>query len=358
VFHKEKILVTGASGFIGGWLLETLYLSGSTDIRAGIRSWSSAARLGRFPIEVVPCDVLVREQIMKAMKGVTCVIHCATGSSEVIIQGTKNMLNVAQKLGAERFVHLSTAEVYGSQSGEIDESFPYIYTGSPYGDSKIEAEKLCWEHYKKGLPVTVIRPSIVYGPFSKDWTVRLAQSLQSGNWGIFKGIGEGVCNLIYISDLVSGILLAAHHEDAVGEAFNMVGPQLISWNQYFQRFNSSLGLPKLRVIDSRHIRLRTKIMEPIRSSAKFFLTHFTDPLKKISQKYRFAREVMWSFEKKMKTSPRQQELSLYNRNAIYLTAKAYDILGFKPRFDVDSGLELSVRWLNHLGLVDRGGSGK
>ena len=213
---EEEILVTGASGFIGGWIVESLCLNDSANVRAGIRRWSGAARLGRFPIEIVLCDVLDRKQIMKAMQGVNCVIHCATGSSEIIIQGTKNMLNIAQRLGVERFVYISTTEVYGDQSGKIDESFPCQYTGSPYGDSKIEAENLCWKFYKKGLPVTVIRPSIVYGPFSKDWTIRLAQSLQSGNWGIFKGIADGACNLIYISELVSGILLAAHHEDAVG----------------------------------------------------------------------------------------------------------------------------------------------
>jgi len=344
-------LVTGAGGFIGGWVVETLYLLGSADVRAGIRNWSSAARLGRFPVEIALCDVMEKIQIAQAMRDVTCVIHCATGSRQVIIQGTKNMLDVSRRLGVKRFVHLSTAEVYGNANGKIDEKFPYQYTGSAYGDSKIEAEKLCWEYYEKGFPITVIRPSIVYGPFSKDWTVRLAQSLQSGNWRIFKGIGEGVCNLIYISDLVSGILLATRHEDAVGESFNLAGPELISWNQYFQKFNAALGLPELRVINPGRARLKTSIMKPVRSSAKFVLAHFSDPLKKISQKYRFAREVMRSFEKTMRTSPRLDEFSLYSRNAVYLGTKARDILGFRPKFDVESGLKLSVRWLKHLGLI-------
>jgi nucleoside-diphosphate-sugar epimerase len=146
VNHKETILVTGASGFIGGWLAEMLYLSGAVGVRAGIRNWSRAARLARFPIDFVLCDVMDRTQIAAAMNGVTCVIHCAKGSKEITIEGTRNMLDSALRSGVKRFVHLSTAEIYGDPAGEIDETFPYIYTGNTYGDSKIEAEKICWDY--------------------------------------------------------------------------------------------------------------------------------------------------------------------------------------------------------------------
>jgi len=94
-----------------------------------------------------------KEQIARAMTGATTVIHCAIGLQNVIVGGTSNMLEVALKLGIKRFVHMSTAEVYGNESGEIDENSPYQYTGSVYGDSKIEAEKLCWEFHKKGSKV-------------------------------------------------------------------------------------------------------------------------------------------------------------------------------------------------------------
>ena len=183
----ETILVTGAGGFIGGWIVEMLHLSQLAHVRAGIRSWSSAARLARFPIEIALCDVMDKKSIALAMSGASCVIHCVSGSSEAIIQGTGNMLEMAQAQKMGRFVHLSTTEVYGNVNGEIDETFPFKSMGNPYGDAKIEAEKLCWEHYQRGLPVTVVRPSIVYGPFSTDWTVVFTQRLLSKNWGIFKG---------------------------------------------------------------------------------------------------------------------------------------------------------------------------
>lgn len=347
---NETVLITGASGFIGGWLAETLHLNG-WDVRAGIRSWSKAARLARFPLEIVPCDVMDREQIAQAMAGATVVIHCATGSRDVIVQGTNNVLEAASKLGVKRFVHLSTAEVYGDVSGEIDENCPFQYTGREYGDSKIEAEKLCWEFSKEGLPITVLRPSIVYGPFSKDWILRVALRLRSGNWGIFKGYGEGICNLVYVADVVSGILLAIRHECAMGEAFNLNGPEMITWNQYFQRFNAALGLPELKVINPLGSRLRAAILQPVKSSARFVLNHLESPLKRAYERFREVRLLMQLAEKSIQTTASFTDLNLYNRKAVYLTSKAEKMLGYQPRFDVDTGLQMSVSWLNHLGLV-------
>ena len=202
---KDTILVTGAGGFIGGSLVEAIYLSEFANVRAGVRRWSSAARVARFPIDIVLCDIMQPNQVAKAMEGVKAVVHCAYNDSrEVIVQGTQNMLEAAQRSGVKRFVYLSTAEVYGTDvSGQIDEMFPYQYTGREYTDSKIEAEKLCWEFYGKGLPLTILRPSIVYGPFSKSWLVRMAQRLLSGKWGMFENYGDGNCNLVYVDDLVS-----------------------------------------------------------------------------------------------------------------------------------------------------------
>jgi nucleoside-diphosphate-sugar epimerase len=348
---KETVLVTGASGFIGGWLVETLYLNGYADVRAGIRSWSSAARLARFPVEIVLCNVMDKAQISQAMASATTVVHCASGLSDVIVQGTHNTLEVALKLGGKRFIHLSTAVVYGDVSGEIDETAPFQPTGTSYGDAKIEAEKLCWQFYERGLPITVLRLPIVYGPFSKNWTLRVAQRLQSGNWGFFEGYGEGICNLVYVADVVSGILLAARHDQAVGQAFNLNGPERITWNHYFQSLNAALGLPELKVIKSSGSKLRAVILHPSRASAKFVLQHFEGPIKKIYGRSRAARAILQRAEKSMTTTATLAELNLYNRKAVYLNSKAQKILGYQPRFDLETGLQMSVGWLNLLGLV-------
>lgn len=350
--RKETVLVTGASGFIGGWISEMLFLRRLAEVRAGIKSWVRAARLARFPMEIVICDVLDKESIIRAMTGVDCVIHSVAGSEEAIVQGTRNVLEIASAQNVRRFVHLSSTDIYGNVHGRIDETFSSQYVGNPYADAKIEAENLCWEFYDNGLPVTVVRPSIVYGPFGKDWTVAIAQRMKTGSWGVFKGIGEGICNLTYVVDLVGGIWLAACHEDAVGETFNLSGPQTMTWNQYFREFNAALGLPNLRVIDPISAQLRAAAMRPLRSLGKFTLKHFTSPLRRLSQDHSEARRLLRYAERRMRTAPRIEELDLYSRQAVYLIDKAKDVLGYSPQYQVEKGLELTAQWLRNVGAVN------
>jgi nucleoside-diphosphate-sugar epimerase len=148
-------------------------------------------------------------------------------------------------------------------------------------------------------------------------------------------------------------MLASRHESAIGEAFNLNGPERITWNQYFQKFNTALGLPDLRVVQPGSAKFRSIMMESVRASAKFALAHFQGPLKGISQRFMLARKLMKSAEKSIKTTPRLEDLSLFNRNAVYLKRKAQQVLGYQPRFDLDKGLEMSVRWLEYVGLLSR-----
>lgn len=347
---SPTILVTGATGFIGGWIVEMLHLTGRARPRAGIRTWTRAARLGRFPVEIVPCDVLDRDQIKAAMQDTPIIVHCAIGSRDVIVEGTRNMLAVAESMGVERFVHLSTTEVYGEVSGDVDEDCPYGLTGQEYNASKIEAEKVAWEYCDKGVPVTILRPPIVYGPFGKDFTLRIAHRLESGRWGLFAGVGGGVCNLVYVSDVVAAVLLATEHEAAVGEAFNINGPEAITWNEYFERFNDALGLPPLPLLGANHVRLRAMVMEATRVGAKSILNAFGGFIKSLYKQYGAVRSRAVQFEKSVISTPRLAELRLYRRQAHYRDAKARRLLGYRPRIDVEAGLELSVRWIRHLGV--------
>ena len=348
---NKKVLVTGAGGFIGGWIVETLFLQGDTNVRAGVHNWGGAARPARFPIEIVPCDIMKPHQLLDAMEGVQCVIHCAKGGSkESIVDGTRNTLEAARKQGVEKFIYISTTEVFGNQIGNINEHTPCESMNDPYGDSKIKAEEICWMYNNEGLPVVIIRPPIVYGPFSKTFTVNIAYKLLAGNWGLYKGLGDGLCNLVYISDLVFGILAAANSEKAVGEVFILNGPELITWNEYFQRFNQALGLPDLNVFEQASTIFGTRLNEPLRSLIRFARYRFERTIKKVASKNQLARRFMKYIETRMKSTPHLSDFRLYSRKVIYQSDKAREMLGYKPAVYLDTGLAMSVEWIDQIGL--------
>ena len=92
----NKVLVTGAGGFVGGWVAESFLLS-NIGVRAGIRSWNSALRLVRHPMEIVPCDVLLPQQLDAAMDGCDTVVHCAVGNEAIVVRGTLYVLHAAAR---------------------------------------------------------------------------------------------------------------------------------------------------------------------------------------------------------------------------------------------------------------------
>lgn len=349
--RSEKILVSGAGGFIGGWLAESIHLNGVFAVKAGIRRWHRAVRLSRFQMDVAFFDVLKKDEIAHALDGVSRVVHCASGDSDAIVNGTRNMLEMALERGIQQFIHLSSAEVYSDTEGVVREQSPFRSTGSLYGDSKIEAEKHCLEYSAKGLPITILRPSIVYGPFSRNWTVMIADRLRSGNWGLLERESDGYCNLIYISDLVSGIEHCVTSDEAIGEAFNLNGPQVITWNEYFKRFNEALGFQQLKAFGPYESRFRAGIIRPVRSSVKFMLTHFDGTLKRIYDSSQEARSVMQYAEQKIKAVATSEQLELYSRKVHYSDEKARQRLGFQPAIGVDEGIRQSVLWLRHLRLA-------
>jgi nucleoside-diphosphate-sugar epimerase len=348
------ILVTGGGGFIGNRFAEVIFLSRFARVRVGVRRWAGAARAARFPVDIVPCDVLDSRQVAEAMKGVHVVVHCAAGDDDVIVEGTRNVLEASAAAGVSRVIHLSTAEVYGpSVSGRVDETWPCEPSGAAYGDAKIAAERLVWQHSARGLPVTVFRPSIVYGPWSDQWTAALAQRLRSGRWGRYAGYGDGTCNLVYVDDLVAAALTSIHEERAVGQAFNVGGPDTLTWNEYFDRFNAVIGLPPLEVRSAQRARTTSLVTGTVRAAAHVVLDRYGDALMRFYERGGMAAIAMKRVKTWMNATPSSIELErLYSRHAVYDWAKAARVLGYRPAVNLDRGLGLSVDWLKYAGFLN------
>ena len=350
-----KVLVTGASGFIGGRVVERLALERIDGVRAMVHKWSRAARVAKFPIDIVAGDMMSPRDVAAATTGVTHVVHCAVaGESAVVVEGTRNLLTAALEAGVERFVYVSTAEVYGAKvSGNVDETAPTEHSGQAYGDAKMDAENLCWEFHQRGLSTTIVRPAIVYGPFGRSWTIGTATRLQSGRWSEFEGYGEGLCNAVYVDDLVSAILLAAHHPAASGEAFNVNGAEIVTWNEYFRRLNAAMRLPPLAKKSAGESARTTAVISRVDAVIRSLVRRFEDRLMEIYLRGGLASQVMKRVKMILDSTPSPGELEdLYSRRAIYTDQKARDLLGYRPQFDLERGLTLSVLWMARNGYIE------
>jgi nucleoside-diphosphate-sugar epimerase len=349
--EQRRVLVTGAGGFIGGRVVEVLHLSGRP-VRAGIRRWASAARIGRFPVDITMCDVTDPKQVSAALDGVEAVVHCAGGSTQANVAGTECLLRTCAERGVKRFVHLSSVAVYGEASGDVDETWPLLAGGEDYGAVKAEGERLCRQYGATGLGVVILRPSIVYGPFSAAWTIEFAQRLTAGAWLLPDRFSRGTCNLLYIDDLVQAIILALDQESGVGEAFNISGTERVTWGEYFGALSRAMGLGVLEPKGAIVSRLASGAMMPVRRTGKWVLKHFQRPIMALYQRYGSVKTVLKGLEGMIRQTPTTAEFELYSRDSFFRIDKARRMLGYEPAFTMERGVALSAAWLKHHGYVE------
>lgn len=349
-----KTLVTGAGGFLGGRVVEVLEDAEPGSVRAAIRRWSTAARIGRLPVEIVQADLMIPEQVASALEGVTQVVHCAVGPGDVNIAGTRNLLEACASAQVEKVVHISTIDVYGNTTGDVPETSEPQRTGAAYGDSKIGAEMVCREFMDRGLPIAILRPTIIYGPFSALWTEEFAERLQVRPWPFPEPLCSGVCNLVYVDDVVAAIRLAMASPAAEGEAFNVNGPDRPTWFEYFVALNDAMELPALEVASTTSSNLTALAMKPVRASAKLALHHFGDQIMAVYKRSDLAKKVMKGAEGLIRRTPTTGEFQLYSKVVSFPAGKAEALLGYRPSVDMDRGISLSVAWLRHSGFLDEG----
>lgn len=349
----NRILVTGAGGFIGARLVEVLHCSGGWQVVAGVRRWSTAARVARFPVELAQCDIRNPAQVERALSGVTHLVHCAvTGDDRgTIVDGTRTVMEGALRAGVKKVVHLSTVDVYGRPQGNVVEETPFSVTGRIYGDSKIEAEEVVQAVAARGLPVTILRPTLVHGPFGATFTIAYAQRLQASPWLVPADAAQGICNLVYVDDLVGAILAALQTRTAPGEAFNINGPERPTWNDYFQALNAALGRPALEYAPPSKARATQKAMEPVRHVAKAMLKALKPQIMAVYQRSELARRFMKAAEARVRNTPNANELEAFGRRVDFSSAKAQRVLGYRPRFPMHEALPLTAAWLRASGFI-------
>lgn len=237
-----KVLVTGADGFIGSHLTETLIARGY-DVRAfalynSFNSWGwldQSPKHIRDKLDVFSGDIRDPYGVKAAMQGCDAVLHLAALIAipfsyhspdtyvDTNVKGTLNVLQAARELGIKRVIHTSTSEVYGTaQFVPITEEHP-LQGQSPYSASKIGADQLAYSfHASFGLPVVIARPFNTYGPRQSARAVipTIITQIANGHRQIKLGAVSPTRDFNFVKDTVSGFIAALEGTGGLGEVIN------------------------------------------------------------------------------------------------------------------------------------------
>ena len=235
---KSKILVTGADGFIGSHLVETLVRDGH-DVRAFVyyNSFDSWGWLGNVASDVAgkfavfPGDIRDQQRLREASDGCNVVLHLAAliaipysyhapeSYIETNIRGTLNVLQAARDLTVDKVIVASTSEVYGTaRSVPITEDHP-LSAQSPYAATKIAADQLALSfHQSFGMPVGILRPFNTYGPRQSARAVisTIIAQINAGERQIKLGALHPTRDFTFVTDTARGFMQAAASDAAVG----------------------------------------------------------------------------------------------------------------------------------------------
>lgn len=281
-YMKNKILVTGAAGFVGSHLTEKLIQKKYEVI--GFDRYNSYNDFGwlnnlrsKNKKNFILGDIRDFDSVYNAMKGCKVVFHLAAligipysyisplAYLKTNVEGTYNVLEAARKLKIKNVIITSTSEVYGSaQYIPIDEKHP-INSQSPYAASKAAADQLAISYYKSfNLPVKIIRPFNIYGPRQSERAIipTIINQTLSSNKNIILGNTKPTRDFNYISDVVAAFVMIMKSKKAAGKVFNVGNNKKISvlslCSEIFKimnikkkiRINSKRKRPKLSEVDN------------------------------------------------------------------------------------------------------------
>ena len=275
-WENKRVLVTGASGFIGSHVVERLVQLGA-QVRAFVHynsrnDWGLLELLQKETlehIEVFPGDLTDAALVYKAVAGCQVVFHLGALIAipysyqapqqfiDTNVKGTLNILQACLEEQIEKMIHTSTSETYGSALyTPIDEEHP-LQAQSPYAASKIAADKLAESfHCSFELPVAIIRPFNTYGPYQSARAVIptiISQALSDDD-SIKLGSLTPVRDLTFIEDTVSGFIRVAESEKSIGSVFNVGTGHGVTISKLVTVILKAIGVDKHIVADSKRFR--------------------------------------------------------------------------------------------------------
>ena len=327
---QPMTLVTGATGFTGSHLVRSLVRDGHR-VRVIARSAERAHALLPPGIEVVAGGLDDRAAVARAMKGSAVIYHLAAAYREarhnpqyyrdVNVESTRLLLEAARAEGVARFVHCSTVGVLSHIANPpADERHPHR-PADIYQETKSEAEKLALAaHQQHGIPVTVARPTAIYGP-GDTRLLKMFRLIATGRF-IMLGSGQIFYHMVHVDDLVSGLRLLGEHPRAVGEVFILGGEKYYKLSLIVEMIAAALDVapPRWR-LPAWPFQVAGTIVEKL-----------CIPLGIEPPIYR-------------------RRVDFFTKSRAFTIEKARRLLGYSPRIDLESGIRSTVKWYRDHGQL-------
>lgn len=323
-------LITGGTGFVGTHLVSALRAQGCA-VRVLALPTEDTAALEQLDVRVYRGDVCQPETLIDPMRGADTVFHLAgihglwrpkQTYHSVNVGGTENVCRAVLAAGVRRLVHVSTWAVYGMGLGmPLHEDLPLKPLSDYYTATKAEADQLVQRYIaQEKLPAVVVRPGIMFGPGDYVSFTRMADRLKAGRTVII-GSGRNALVFVYVTNVVDGLVLAAIHDGAVGQIYNLPTEQPLTQEEFWNAIAEDIGTPPPRL--------------RVPYSALYALA--------------FLSEQAFNPE-----NPRRQPLitrlgvQLFGTDNRVSGEKARRELGYAPRVSAREGIRLTAQWYLNL----------
>lgn len=240
-------------------------------------------------------------------------------------------------------------------------------------------------HRKHELPVVVFRPTCIYGPFGRMWTIRPIKEIKKGATALVNG-GKGIANIVYIDNLIDAVFLAIEKDNAIGEAFIINDNEYITWADFYQYYSDMLSdhplLQSISLNEIESIKRRKKYNE-FKKSIIFPLEfckaiagspEVIEEIQKVSWIRLLANKLPARFKDKIKKWTKSKEdasytenfssngndlvqipdnslIKLYASKARFSNNKLKEVLGWEQRIEFKEAMELTKEWLKYQRLI-------
>jgi nucleoside-diphosphate-sugar epimerase len=326
------ILVTGATGFLGSALVMEL-VKQQQPVRILARDEQKARTQFGDGVTIIRGEITDKEQVKQAVEGASVIYHLVgrlyhpSVSTELYrqthVEGTRLLLEVCRDQSQiQSIVHCSTTGVLGATGNKPSgEDAPFAPT-NPYERTKLEGELLALEAQKEhGLPVSVIRPGLVYGPGDLH-LLNFFATIKKGPFPPIIDGGRALIHPVYIDDMTKAFLLAAEKPEAIGHSYNIAGDHPVSFKELSTAIAHSLG------------------KELPRGSIPLWLANLASDIFALIPGFQGERAPLTRSRVKFLTNSR-----------VYSIDRARKELGYAPEVGLEEGMKLTAAWYQKHGYL-------